>query len=82
MAFDPRTATFEELEAAGLDDCGLPLEGHPPLPKVGPWRSPGWPSRDRVDVEKRRLGAAKRRNVFQPSVFGRGYGRDGGLRER
>lgn len=29
--------SYEELEAAGIDDCGLPLEGHPPLPRPKPW---------------------------------------------
>lgn len=29
--------TYDELLAAGLCDCGTPLEGHPPLPKPLPW---------------------------------------------
>ena len=31
MAGSLEASSFEELEAAGLCDCGLPLEGHPPL---------------------------------------------------
>ncbi len=33
------TATLDELEAAGMCDCGLPLEGHPEVPNPKPLRS-------------------------------------------
>jgi hypothetical protein len=28
---------FDALLAAGVCDCGQPLEGHPPLPRPLPW---------------------------------------------
>ncbi len=71
--------SWEELEAAGLDDCGQPLEGHPPLPPVRPWRS-SWTSRDGAHAEAhreagRRHGAA----LVQPLVYARGHHRGRGF---
>jgi hypothetical protein len=32
---NPKTMTWEQLEAAGLCECGRKLDGHPP---IQPWR--------------------------------------------
>ena len=65
--------SWDELVAAGLDDCGQPLEGHPPLPPVKPWRS-SWTSRDGRDADVRRAAAASRSHV-QPIVYSRTHHR-------
>lgn len=34
---EPRSIDFDAFEAAGLCECGTPLDGHPPLLEPLPW---------------------------------------------
>lgn len=61
------TATWDELVAAGLCDCGLPLADHPALPLVSPWG--GWRSRGREGGPGQAGG--RRSATVQPTVYRR-----------
>ncbi len=60
-----RSMTYDELEAAGLDDCGLPLDECPGLPPPGPWR--GWTSRRRGNEHQ--AAGGRRTASVQPIVI-------------
>ena len=45
--------TYDELEQLGLDDCGRPLEGHPPLERPLAWQHGRPCSRSTVDLGRR-----------------------------
>ncbi len=60
--------TFDELEAAGLCDCGQPLATHTPLPKPGPltsWKA----SRTRDEASLSRMKDAKEKNTVWNRAF-------------
>jgi hypothetical protein len=62
------TDLYAAAEAAGRCECGVPLEGHPPLPKPLPWAH-GRPCGRLVDGRRYRDG--RRRHVTgQAFVFG------------
>jgi hypothetical protein len=58
---------FDAAEAAGLCECGTPLDSHPPLPQPKPLTS--WHSQRNLDAE---MGAIARHNgggrVFNPAL--------------
>jgi hypothetical protein len=64
------TTPWEELVAAGLDDCGLPLEGHPDLPPPKPL---GWTSERDPSVLAHRQGGRHAASI-QPTLARRRYG--------